>query len=582
MTTVLAVLNPTGLSANSKPAVELFFRIDIVNGTIVTVGGTSGETTNLDQIVIEETSASYGQKFIINIELTPTSGELDEVVITSHDTDVATVENGNELTYVSDGVCEYSVEVTNTIGTSLTRNFTLAFDEMAGTVITSITGGAVGSVRKDATDAVDPIISAMWFDGSTDTVEFAAMPGATNATIKAQFRLNGADIEGVLFTDSVVNPSRYVAVYQENNTAAPNYRDAGTPVFKIDGVTIASRAQAYTILNDNKVHSLEVTGADISSWSNFVLMWYQTSTDFRSSGIMFNVSIDEIGDGIVDHFWRGDGNTDAGWVDQIGSNDGTVVGSPQLYNEVFNLLPMYTTQNHSTQTYVRNTNCWAYQYLDQLTAISPWNSTGNARRAGTLITPRHIIFAAHYQLSNNTTIRFVDPDNNVITRTMTHRKRHPNYSPYFPDLAVGVLDSDVPADIKFCKVLPDDWQDYIPTNIFRMPCLCLDQEEKAIITDGSQIKATTTIFTQPVSTSDRNKFYESKISGDSGNPAFLIIGGELVLLTVWTYGGAGSGTSVTYFKDDINQLILDVDALASVSTGYTLTEKDLSTYNDYS
>jgi len=32
----------------------------------------------------------------------------------------------------------------------------------------------------------------------------------------------------------------------------------------------------------------------------------------------------------------------------------------------------------------------------------------------------------------------------------------------------------------------------------------------------------------------------------------------------------------------INQLILDVDALASVSTGYTLTEKDLSTYNDYS
>ena len=231
MTTVLAVLNPTGLSANSKPAVELFFRIDIVNGTIVTVGGTSGETTNLDQIVIEETSASYGQKFIINIELTPTSGELDEVVITSHDTDVATVENGNELTYVSDGVCEYSVEVTNTIGTSLTRNFTLAFDEMAGTVITSITGGAVGSVRKDATDAVDPIISAMWFDGSTDAVEFAAMPGATNATIKAQFRLNGADIEGVLFTDSVVNPSRYVAVYQENNTAAPNYRDAGTPVF---------------------------------------------------------------------------------------------------------------------------------------------------------------------------------------------------------------------------------------------------------------------------------------------------------------------------------------------------------------
>ena len=52
----------------------------------------------------------------------------------------------------------------------------------------------------------------------------------------------------------------------------------------------------------------------------------------------------------------------------------------------------------------------------------------------------------------------------------------------------------------------------------------------------------------------------------------LILDGEPVLLTVWTWGGIGSGTSITAFKQDIN------DMMNLLGGGYQLTEFDLSGY----
>ena len=60
------------------------------------------------------------------------------------------------------------------------------------------------------------------------------------------------------------------------------------------------------------------------------------------------------------------------------------------------------------------------------------------------------------------------------------------------------------------------------------------------------------------------------MKGDSGNPMFIIINNQPVLLTVWTTGVSGSGTSVTAFKDDINYM------MNSLGGGYQLDEIDLS------
>ncbi|MEX0598955.1 MAG: hypothetical protein WD512_20895, partial [Candidatus Paceibacterota bacterium] len=236
--------------------------------------------------------------------------------------------------------------------------------------------------------------------------------------------------------------------------------------------------------------------------------------------------------------------------------------------------PIYTTQNHTTPTYVRNTNCWVAD-LD-LTSISPWNSTEGTNRAGVLISPRHILFAAHYQINNGSTVRFIDSDNNIVTRTMINKLTHPNYAPYYPDITIGILDSDVPSSISFVKILPQNWSDYLPSlsSTYRLSCLVLDQEEKALISDLYSLD-TYARFLTPVDPT-RLGFFESIILGDSGNPAFLIIDDELVIITVWTFGGAGAGTSILYHKDAINTM------MASLGGGYSLTEIDLSSFTDFS
>lgn len=237
--------------------------------------------------------------------------------------------------------------------------------------------------------------------------------------------------------------------------------------------------------------------------------------------------------------------------------------------------PIFSTQNHNTPSYIRNSGCWVNDL--NLTSISPWNSTEGPNRAGVLISPRHIIFAAHYQINNGSTIRFVDNNNNIVTRTMVNKLTHPNYTPYYPDLTVGVLDSDVPNTISFVKILPQNWNDYLPSLsvIHRLPCFVLDQEEKALISELAGL-STVAGFRVPEFSSTRYAFSETIITGDSGNPAFLIIDDELVIITVWTFGGAGGGTSILFHKDAINTM------MSTLGGGYSLTEIDLSGFTDYS
>lgn len=251
---------------------------------------------------------------------------------------------------------------------------------------------------------------------------------------------------------------------------------------------------------------------------------------------------------------------------------------------------VYSTQNHTTSTYTRNSSLWCSDV--NLTCISPWNSNEANKKAGTLVTPRHILGAAHYEVNVNNIIRFVETGGTVHTRTIVGKRTHPNYTPYSPDLTIYTLDSDLPPEITPCKVMPSDWADYLVNNPdTRPPALGLDQEEKALIMDFYGV-GTGANFQYPID-SDRLIFSEELVGGDSGNPAFFIIGGELVLITVWTFGGEGSGTYVSRFLNDLNQMIVDSDAQYGISTignvtwpnaggHYQLKIADLSTFPNYS
>ena len=67
---------------------------------------------------------------------------------------------------------------------------------------------------------------------------------------------------------------------------------------------------------------------------------------------------------------------------------------------------------------------------------------------------------------------------------------------------------------------------------------------------------------------------ETVVGGDSGNPLFIMIGGEAILLT--SYRTALQGPSYANYISDINDLIAAADNTASANTSLKVTEFDLN------
>lgn len=226
--------------------------------------------------------------------------------------------------------------------------------------------------------------------------------------------------------------------------------------------------------------------------------------------------------------------------------------------------PIFSTQNHAASTYVRNAGCWAASIVEKLTCLSPWNSYDSYKRAGTAITPRHVAYAHHYLIPHGAVLRFIAADNSVIERTLVNSARIGT-----TDLRIGVLNADLPASITPCKIAPPDLLTCLPSlGVARVPALCLDQEEKALLSGMGGAN-----WFGNCRTEGQQAYYESKIVGDSGNPAFLIVDGVLVLLTVWTYGGGGSGPAVCQLNTEI------AAACTALGGGHTPSAADLSAFN---
>ncbi|XP_071083746.1 uncharacterized protein [Haliotis cracherodii] len=225
---------------------------------------------------------------------------------------------------------------------------------------------------------------------------------------------------------------------------------------------------------------------------------------------------------------------------------------------------VYTKQDHANKVYVRNKDCWAYG-LD-LTSISPWNS--NRANIGTLVSPRHVLWSRLSSIKLNSTVRFVDQNNNVVERhvvTSTTIRSHSLSLMFSQHIVVGELDSDVPSSISFSKVMPRNLTQFrVPYNI-HIPAMSTDQEEKVLVDDFYYYSPFSAGLRVPLPTSIRHNYYERKSGG--GNPTFFVIDSQLVLL----FGGL----------IPINSLIHQInEVMAKEGGGYQLTEIDLSKFLD--
>ena len=238
----------------------------------------------------------------------------------------------------------------------------------------------------------------------------------------------------------------------------------------------------------------------------------------------------------------------------------------------------------SPASYSRNNENWASQI--DFTCVSPWNSTGNNMMGGTLISPRHVLFCRHlgFYPSVGSSIKFVTNNNTIITRTITNMSGHPNFRdyPYFyPDITIGILDSDVPNTITPAKILPSNYNSYLPSNSNMylsavksniMGCITINQFKNIGL---ASLNLLADLFYLAFPENNYQNFYRGIILYDSGSPAFVIINGEAVLLGTFTFGGAGRGTFISNHIAAINTM------MSQLGGGYQLTEVNLSSFTSY-
>ena len=228
---------------------------------------------------------------------------------------------------------------------------------------------------------------------------------------------------------------------------------------------------------------------------------------------------------------------------------------------------IFSTQDHATPIYVRNTACWAYG-LD-LTCMSPWN-TAQGTRGITMVSPRHFICADHNHITTGATARLITADNAVVEVVVANGLQIPS-----TDIWVGVLSADVPGSIGFAMVLPADYNRWFPVGngppTSDVPLFYSDQENKALVAVTSSV-GSSCIIKEPVD-AVRLSYYETVIPGDSGHGLFFIIDGQLVLLA--TFFQPTGGPFATYYHTEINA------AMTTLGGGYQLTDIDLSSFAEF-
>ena len=199
--------------------------------------------------------------------------------------------------------------------------------------------------------------------------------------------------------------------------------------------------------------------------------------------------------------------------------------------------------------------------------VSPWNDSSGALRAGTLISKRHIIFAKHYSLWKGVRILFVGQDGEVCPCRISATKALEK-----TDITIGLLDYEVTPNIRPAKVLPANFADYIGEGK-GLPIVTFNQREQAYLSqlNGITTKVNLSAVTNVSSTNRNWKALAGRIGpGDSGNPAFLLIGNEAIFLYCLSSGGVGNGALEFYHRDEIQK------AMDELCPGYKLETFDFA------
>jgi hypothetical protein len=263
--------------------------------------------------------------------------------------------------------------------------------------------------------------------------------------------------------------------------------------------------------------------------------------------------------------------------------DGLIAGADASH------MPMFDVYPSDPGTLARNADCWAASI--DLSGCSAWNDSISGHPnwlAGTLITPRDMLLCSHWPMTDvGDQYTFISQDGTVTATMEVDAAGHVAGGwAQGVDLRVATFTADVPDGITPISVAPADLEDYLPgvsqpiasgVPLARIPCLRLDQQERASVGDLVEIDNMVTYY-QPEDAL-RAALYEPVVEYDSGNPALMVVdlgsGPEPILLNLLTYGGGGSGTAIHRHLTDIRA------SMSDNGSPHDITEADLSGFTDY-
>lgn len=154
----------------------------------------------------------------------------------------------------------------------------------------------------------------------------------------------------------------------------------------------------------------------------------------------------------------------------------------------------------------------------------------NDPRTATLITPRHVLMAKHYARPPAAPVIFHDRTGKRLLRKII------GFQPASGDTIVGLLDEPVPSDY---HSYPLPAPTTPPSALLGKHVIVSDQKRNLFIHLISSIDSGIVTFQH-----DPAKLHGwsvNLVSGDSGNPSFIISGKNLILLQTHTTGGPGAG-----------------------------------------
>ena len=253
---------------------------------------------------------------------------------------------------------------------------------------------------------------------------------------------------------------------------------------------------------------------------------------------------------------------------------------------------LYSTFDQSTLSFGRNASCFLAG-VNGLEAYPVSNNSGAFRMNGIAISRRHILSVYHIGSQLGQILYFLRSDGSVITRTVVDYMRINHVT----DQTVAVLDSLLPADFQFAKILVDGYN-YLPEyhtinyvgdsdisvpSLRLLPVIMFNQDHYPAINYMSSIGtgSTATVVTLPNSMNeDVPTEWQQKVrGGDSGSPCCVIVNNYLAVLTIWSTIVGGNATG--QISSDLQSAMETLCSRNSFDT-VSFTAADLSAFDDYS